>query len=227
MASADYMTTAESTRIGAIIAANPLFEGYVDQFILSFLQQYGWLAWLLLAIIVVIVVTAFIQGRTINLFGLEIGPKQSENTVDATQVIGAHQASDKITIYTGPQELSEEQYEKVYQRVKARWEAEHPERKQLAAKLMFTPIDPPERVWEIVRIQWTIDRMLERLPRSGAELVSAELHTELHGLRWETVRSVEGSKVEDADFEKIQVVASDIMRQLDKFFPDNEGKVRR
>jgi hypothetical protein len=239
----------------------------VEGFILQVLTANPWLIWVFLGLFVLVVfIAVLIQQREFRSPFFGIGgrtPPPTASAIPSAQPI-------QQTFNLG-QQLTEEQYEIIYQRFIKRWEAEHPnvpaaisepqEKATIRHKTepvvlgntadakdanqdeiparppLFTPVEPPTRVVELFKIKLTVDNKVRKVffARGGdgwagvgmasvetfldysvnAGFITRELADEVRGLHGEMIPWIYGQDVPDEFFERIQIIASDIIRRLD------------
>jgi len=212
----------------------------MEEFFIAVLQRYGWIAWIFIGLGLFLIFVAFAQGREIDLKFLRIGPTSSVSPSNSPQTPPIQQ-----TFHLTPQQLSDEQYEEISIRVSARIRAEQqtleksqvpgePAAKQEYSKLEFAPLDLPDRVVQLLKIRHTIEVKIrevfsrqEHFMMMGVAPTSRYLEygamgvfppsffDAMQGLDWEMNQIIYAGVLDDEQFERAQVVASEVMRQLE------------
>jgi hypothetical protein len=95
----------------------------VEQFIVDLLQRTGWIAWLLVAAFVIMIVIAFQQGRPLNIFGIQVGPPpqtQATPQPDVTNAIATANPVQTLTVDINHARLDQAQVQEIAEHVAKR-----------------------------------------------------------------------------------------------------------
>lgn len=204
----------------------------MENYIITLLTQNPWLIWIILIVLIVLVIIAVLQGRKVSIPGFEFGAKE-------TTTLSSPQPVSPVTLIKNiysepPRRLSEEEYERIYQRVVAHWEAEYSKKKTKTIEPVFVPPEPPEETIELFKIQLALENKIKEvvvswwggwagaslspssvfLERASHGLFSKELLGEISNFYVEITPGIYGTP-EQGDLNRVQIIALDIMRQLD------------
>ena len=171
--------------------------------------------------------------------GVTQNPSQTVTVYPAPQMPVINQ-----TFYSGPHQLPDEQYQKLRQDVLDRLRAERPapdasrpanytiQQSQLP-KLEFKPLELPERVVQMLIVRHTIEKKLRevfgrtehfmmmgvsntsRYLEYGTGVFPKVFYDLLPGLDWELNHIIYAEYLDDEQFERAQIVASEVIHVLE------------